>query len=70
MDETTNPVSDKVLDRAVVIDMSKVDLPGFLADLEAREPGLKDARAAAEPRLVAVQALMAAARSRLRLPGG
>ena len=27
VDETTNPVSDKVLDRAVVIDMSNVDLP-------------------------------------------
>ena len=29
VDETTNPVSDKVLDRALVIDMSKVELPGF-----------------------------------------
>ena len=42
IDETTNPVSDKVLDRAVVIDMSTVDLPGFLAGLETREPSLAD----------------------------
>jgi 5-methylcytosine-specific restriction protein B len=59
VDETTNPVSNKVLDRAIVIDMSNVDLAGFLADLEERETKLKNARAAAEPRLVAVQALMA-----------
>lgn len=58
IDETTNSVSDKVLDRAMVIDMSAVDLAGFFAELEAREPALKDARAACEPRLVAAQALM------------
>lgn len=58
VDETTNPVSGKVLDRAVVIDMSQVDLAGFLQDLEAREPALKDARAAAEPLLLAVHALL------------
>ena len=33
IDETTNPVSDKVLDRAIVIDMSAVDLRGFLDGL-------------------------------------
>jgi hypothetical protein len=60
VDETTNPISDKVLDRAIVIDMSKVDLPGFLATLEAREPALKDARAACEKYLVAAQEIMAA----------
>ena len=58
VDETTNPVSDKVLDRAIVIDMSKVDLAGFLKDLEFREAGLKDARAAAEPLLLAVHDLL------------
>ncbi len=58
VDETTNPVSDKVLDRAVVIDMSTVDLAGFFRDLEARDPGLKDARAAAEPLLLAVHKLL------------
>ena len=60
IDETTHPVSDKVLDRATVIDMSRVDLAGFLQGLEAREPDLKDARAATEPLLVAVQGLLLA----------
>ena len=58
VDETTNPISDKVLDRAVVIDMSAVDLPGFLAALETREPALKDARAACEGHLLAAHGLM------------
>ena len=58
VDETTNPISDKVLDRAVVIDMSAVDLPGFLVALEAREPALKDARAACEGHLLAAHGLM------------
>lgn len=60
VDETTNPVSDKVLDRAVVIDMSAVDLPGFLSALETREAGLKDARAACEGHLVAAHEQMTA----------
>ncbi|MFG1301939.1 hypothetical protein V5F49_19310 [Xanthobacter sp. V3C-3] len=59
IDETTSAVSDKVLDRALVIDMSAVDLAGFLAGLEAREPVLKDARAACESHLLAAQAIMA-----------
>lgn len=60
VDETTNPVSDKVLDRAHVIDMSAVDLVGFLAGLEARETTLATARAACEGHLLAVHRLMAA----------
>ena len=48
IDETTNPVSAKVLDRAIVIDMSAVDLPGFIANLGTREPSLSDACAACE----------------------
>ena len=40
--------------------MSNVDLPGFLAGLEARESALKDARAACEKHLVAVQKIMRA----------
>ena len=58
VDETTNPVSNKVLDRAIVIDMSNVELAGFLADLAARNTDLRDARTAIEPRLLAVQSLM------------
>jgi 5-methylcytosine-specific restriction enzyme B len=60
VDETTNPVSDKVLDRAVVIDMSAVELAGFLSGLEAREPSLALARAACETRLFAVHNLLTA----------
>lgn len=60
VDETTNPVSDKVLDRAMVIDMSAVDLPGFLASLEMREPALKNARGACEDHLLAAHKLMTA----------
>lgn len=58
VDETTTAVSDKVLDRAIVIDMSKVNLAGFLAALEQREPPLKAARAACEGHLLAAHALM------------
>jgi hypothetical protein len=60
VDETTNPVSDKVLDRAVVIDMSTVDLAGFLAGLEARQPLLAAARAACEGHLLAAHGIMTA----------
>jgi 5-methylcytosine-specific restriction protein B len=60
IDETINPVSDKVLDRASVIDMSQVDLPGFLVGLEVRCPELKAARAAAEPKLTEIHGLMQA----------
>ncbi len=58
VDETTNPVSDKVLDRASVIEMSTVDVPGFLASLEDRFPVLKDARAASEAKLTEIHGLM------------
>lgn len=60
IDETTNPVSDKVLDRAIVIDMSAVDLAGFLSALAGREPTLNDARKGCEQKLVAAQTAMAA----------
>jgi hypothetical protein len=59
IDETTNPVSDKVLDRAIVIDMSTVDLAGFLDGLETREPALKPARDACSEQLIAAQQMMA-----------
>jgi len=41
IDETTNPLSDKVLDRAMLIDMSVVGLAGYLVDLAARETKLE-----------------------------
>lgn len=58
VDETTNPVSDKVLDRASVIDMSVVDVPGFLVSLEGRHPGLAAARSASESKLSEIHGLM------------
>jgi len=58
VDETTNPVSDKVLDRASVIDMSTVDVPGFLTSLKAHHPELKVASAAAEAKLIEIHGLM------------
>lgn len=58
VDETTNPVSDKVLDRASVIDMSTVDVPGFLASLRTRHPELKDALASSEAKLIEIHGLM------------
>jgi 5-methylcytosine-specific restriction enzyme B len=59
VDETTSPVSDKVLDRAIVLDMSNVDLHGFLLRLEEREPSLESARQACEDHLVATHRIMA-----------
>lgn len=58
VDETTNPVSDKVLDRASVIDMSAVDASGFLTFLTARYPELQTAGATSESRLIDVHQLM------------
>ena len=58
VDESTNPVSDKVLDRASVIDMSSVDVPGFLTSLEDRHPELKDARSASEAKVTEIHGLM------------
>lgn len=58
IDETTSAVSDKVLDRAIVIDMSGVDIMRFLEDLKERIPELEDAVAAIGTRLVGLNELM------------
>jgi MoxR-like ATPase len=58
VDETTNPVSDKVLDRASVIDMSSVDIAGFLESLASRNPDLATARSVAEAKLTEVHRQM------------
>ena len=58
IDETTNPVSDKVLDRASVIDMSSVDIAGFLESLASRNPDLATARSVAEAKLTEVHRQM------------
>lgn len=60
VDETTNPVSDKILDRASVIEMTDVNLTGFLDDLGARVPELKAASDACREELAGVHGLMAA----------
>jgi len=60
IDETTNPLSNKVLDRAVIIDMSAVDLAGFLDGLTVREPALALSVAAIRERLTTLEAAMAA----------
>lgn len=54
IDETTNPVSDKVLDRASVIDMSTVDAEGFMAALTKRHPELRNAKDASEHKLIEI----------------
>lgn len=59
IDETTNPLSDKVLDRAVVIDMSTIDLPRFFATLRTRSPQLGTSVAACAAVLEPVNALLA-----------
>lgn len=58
IDETTNPVSDKVLDRASVIDMSAVDVSGFMASLTERYPELQNAKDASEPKLTEIHRLL------------
>lgn len=58
IDETTNPLSSKVLDRAIVIDMSGVDLKGFLDGL-AQNQDLAAAVASMRAKLEQVEALLA-----------
>ena len=58
VDETTNPVSDKVLDRATVIDMSVVDAAGFVTSLIDRYPELEAARDASQDKLLEIHSLM------------
>lgn len=60
IDETTSPLSNKVLDRAVIIDMSAVDLTGFFEGLVAREPAVAASVAAVRERLTTLEAMMAA----------
>jgi len=56
VDETTSSLSDKVMDRAVVIDMSDVDLGTFLSALKAREPAMGAAIDTCGPVLIALNA--------------
>lgn len=58
VDETTSTLSDKVLDRAVVIDMSEVDFEAFFKGLGERTPDLADSISACQPVLSAINALL------------
>lgn len=58
IDETTNPVSDKVLDRASVIDMSTVDVSGFMTSLTERYPELQNAKSNSEEKLTEIHKLL------------
>ncbi|MEE4208072.1 MAG: hypothetical protein V2I43_02245 [Parvularcula sp.] len=58
IDETTNPVSDKVLDRAILIEMNDVDVDGYITKIETEDPDLATACAHCRPHLVATQAVM------------
>lgn len=58
VDETTSGLSDKVMDRAVIIDMSDVDLSAFLTALKNREPTLATAIGDCGPRLIALNAVL------------
>ena len=59
IDETVTPISDKVLDRATVIDVSDVEISKFLDHLVGRDGRLRDARKECGQRLESVHALMA-----------
>ncbi|WP_374566061.1 McrB family protein [Ideonella sp.] len=58
VDETTHGISDKVLDRAQVIDMSTVDLEGFFASLAGRDGALKTAVELCAGPLVKIHAVL------------
>ncbi|WP_037036328.1 McrB family protein [Pseudovibrio sp. JE062] len=59
IDETTNPVSDKVLDRAILIEMNDIDVSGYLKELEIQEPSLSDACKHCGQYLIEMQSIMA-----------
>ena len=60
VDETTSTLSDKVLDRAVVLDMSQVEFEPFFKRLSERAPDLTDSIAACQPVLAEINALLVA----------
>ncbi len=58
VDETTSTLSDKVLDRAVVIDMSEVDFDAFFTGLGDRTSDLADSITACQPVLSTINTLL------------
>ncbi len=61
IDETTSALSDKVLDRAMLVSMHQVDIPGFLGALAMREPALAASIDASGPLLGSLQAALSRA---------
>ncbi len=59
IDEPTNTLSDKILDRSVLIDMSGVDLAGFLDQLPGRFPELAESVAECRPVLESLYSILA-----------
>ena len=58
IDETTNPVSDKVLDRAILIEMNDIDVSGYIKKIEVNEPHLAASCSYCGPHLEAAQTIM------------
>lgn len=58
VDETTSTLSDKVLDRAVVIDMSEVDFGAFFQALGERQADLATSIASCQPVLTTLNDLL------------
>lgn len=58
IDETTSSLSDKVLDRAVVIDMSEVEFSAFFEALGAKDGNLVNAITACQPVLAGINDLL------------
>jgi len=59
VDETTHRIADKVLDRAIYIDTSKVDISGYIDSLAASDPGLATAIAACRAPLESLSGTLA-----------
>jgi len=59
VDETTRPLSDKVLDRTVVLDLTASDPEGYLDWLSKNESDLQDAVHACQDLLVRVHSILA-----------
>lgn len=59
VDETTNPLSDKVLDRASIIEMSSVDARGFITRLVQQHSTLAKVSTQEIDRLISTHSLMA-----------
>lgn len=55
VDESTQPLSDKILDRANVIDTSSINIEGFLTDLGGRVPTLLPSIGVCSPLLIALE---------------